>query len=207
MRQPREFVIGYFGRAPIIVHWSVLLALPVSWLITKNFVGGLAGFFAYFALVLVHELGHAVVARRFRVPVHAIKIYWLHGLCLYEAPGSIELESRIAWGGVIAQMLLFAAVAFFSTTAGLMNLTLPAVLSPIFFIWMPVNVVVACNNLLPVKPLDGALAWQLLPILFKQKNRQSKRRKAVVKSSSSEADAKKIVSLALERIARRKNTD
>ena len=205
MHQARELVIGYFGRAPMTVHWSVLLALPVSWLLTKSFIGGLAGFFAYLGLVLVHELGHAVVARRYRVTVYAIKVYWLHGLCLYEAPDCVEVECRIAWGGVIAQMLLFTAVALFATTAGLMNMALPAILSPMFFVWMPINILIACHNMLPVKPLDGALAWQLVPILFQKKKQLTKIKKPPAPPVSSEAEAKKVVSLALERIARRKN--
>lgn len=214
MHQPREFVIGYFGRAPITVHWSVLLALPISWLLTKNFIDGLAGFVAYLALVLAHELGHAVVARRHHTTVLAIKVYWLHGLCIYEAPNSFEIESRIAWGGVVAQLLLFGFVALFASTAWLINMTLPAFLSPMFFIWMPFNLLLACNNMLPVLPFDGAKAWRLLPILFRRKFRFSKRqkpfatkRKPVAKTFVSDGDAEKVVSLALERIARGKSED
>lgn len=214
MRQPREIVIGYFDRAPITVHWSVLWALPISWFVTKGFINGLAGFFAYLALVFAHELGHAVVARRLHVSVLAIKVYWLHGLCLYQAPDSVETESRIAWGGVIAQSFLFAAAALFASTAGLMNMALPGFLSPIFFVWIPINLVIAFNNMLPVRPLDGAMAWPLLLMLFRKKFHIASKKKPVAierkmisKTFVSNEDAKKVVSLALERIARRKHDD
>ena len=71
---------------PILLHWTVLLGLVWFGLRYQRIVPALLTFFGFFALLLVHELGHAIAARSRMVSVYEIRLYLLHGLCSHAMP-------------------------------------------------------------------------------------------------------------------------
>ncbi len=168
MKLPGELVIGRFGAAPISVHWSALLAIPFAWAATGSMPGGLVGFAAYVCLLLVHELGHALVARANGLSVFSVQAFWLHGLCTYESARSRGAEIAVAWGGVAAQLLLFLVALALAKATTLITGDVPVLLQPLFFIWVPLNLLILFYNLLPIPPLDGAKAWGVLPLLWRR---------------------------------------
>lgn len=200
MKIRKELVVGRFAGAPISLHWSALLAFPIAWAATQSVVAGLVGLFAYLTLIFVHELGHAVIARASGAEVISIELYWLHGLCRIEHPRSLGVSVAIAWGGVAAQflLLLFALILIKATTVVLGEI--PLVLRPLFVCWVLLNLPMIVGNLMPIEPLDGATAWRVIPMLW----RQVRRRKQKSKPADPKAAAK-VVSLLIERAARRKN--
>ena len=123
-----------------------------------------AGSFALLLLVsvLLHEIGHAVVARAFDLPVRSITVTFLAGLTeITEPPQTPAREYAVAVIGPMVSLLL-AGVG-----AGLTPLfevgSLPYLLALGF---AATNGVVAAFNLLPGLPLDGgrvlrAGVWQL----------------------------------------------
>jgi membrane-associated protease RseP (regulator of RpoE activity) len=115
--------------------------------------------------MLAHELGHAFVARKCRLPVYSLQLYAIHGLCSYGAPRREGSDVAVAWGGVAAQAVLFIFALLlakaFSFTGGI-----PHLLAPAFDVWVPINMLVAFCNLLPIPPLDGAKAWRFIPLTF-----------------------------------------
>lgn len=145
------------------MHWAVPLLGVVEMLLGRSWVR-LVGFAA---IILVHEIGHAVLVKAYRLQVHALQIHPLGGECIHEATHSARTNVIIAWGGVLAQaMLLAAAVA-----AGLW---LPAALSsPLVYQLIDVftvsNAVMIALNLIPIRPLDGYTAWQLKHLRRKPK--------------------------------------
>jgi stage IV sporulation protein FB len=177
-----------FGTSPVFVHWSVLLVLPFGWAVTGRFGNGLVWFLAFLLLMLVHELGHAVVARRFGVRVQSVQLHAFHGLCVHEMPKSARVEIAISWGGVLAQALLLgvalAAVELITSAFG----RIPAPWSVAAKVLIRTNLVVIIINLLPIAPLDGATAWRVLPLMrssvrdFLRRRQQRRSSKSIVAS-------------------------
>ncbi len=103
--------VARFRGSPVRVHWTT----PVGALVFCGTVLGFgfapAAWGAFVVLLLVHELGHAVVVRRCGLPVRSVDIHGLGGICRYEGhPGEVD-RAKIAWGGVVAQALLLVATA------------------------------------------------------------------------------------------------
>jgi Zn-dependent protease len=151
---------------PVVLSWTVLLGLPWFLYLTKSFYGMAISFVAFFLLLLVHELGHAAMAKWRKVPVLEIELYILHGLCRYEQPDREVDDIWIAWGGVAAQGVLLL-VAF-----GVNHLLLEYAFIYYLQIWWVAEIFISTNlilivmNLIPVPPLDGAKAWRVVPRLW-----------------------------------------
>ncbi len=145
-----------------------MLAFPCAWATTGSAIAGLVGLIAFVSLILIHELGHALVARAYGLRVFSIRAFWLHGLCTYQSSESQQANVAIAWGGVAAQatLLVFAFLLARVTVVAIGEI--PAVLAPLFLVWIPINFFNIFSNLLPIPPLDGAMAWRILPMLWRK---------------------------------------
>src|SRR5690606_27679364 len=97
--------IATLGGILIRVHWS----MPLGALIFSGFRLAPAFWLAFFLLVLLHELGHAFFVRRYRHHVLSIDVTGFGGLCRWSGYASPYQRAVIAWGGVLAQALLFVA--------------------------------------------------------------------------------------------------
>src|SRR5262249_2370831 len=127
----------------------------------------------FFGLVLLHELGHALVVRAVGCRPVAVELTGYGGLCHWQGDPTPIGRAAIAWGGVWAQLLvLFAAEAYvwlnglpYRSGAGVI------VLSPLIFAtaWM------IAFNLVPLPPLDGVEAWRLPVLLGRALRGQSSR--------------------------------
>jgi len=151
-----SFTLGRVRGSPIRVHWTTFLAAlvftgfdPPAWL-------------GFFLLVVAHELGHALFVWRYRYRVTAIEVNGLGGLCHWSGDPTEKEHAAIAWGGVVAQALLFVATTLALRFAGPPPNAIVASVAKVF---TTVNVWMMLINLMPIPPLDGARAWRLLPIL------------------------------------------
>lgn len=143
---------------PIRIHVSA----PISALFFSRFQIAPWYWAGFFALVLIHELGHAVMVWIARARVLSVNVHGAGGDCVWQ--GSVGEVSRalIAWGGVLAQALLyagtFAALAIFGhpTHLGTMDLV---------EVFTEANLWIAGLNMLPIPGLDGSEAWKLFPAL------------------------------------------
>ena len=98
------------------------------------------------ASVLVHELGHAFVARRLGVPVVAIALHALGGeTVLAGLPRRARDEAAIAVAGPLASLLCAAL-------AGLLLWRTGSIWAELL---IAINMLLAGLNLLPALPLDG----------------------------------------------------
>ena len=130
---------------PIEVSASflVLLGVVLLWL------GGIWGLVAVgltFSSVLLHELGHAVVARRLGVPVSSIGLHFFGGAAqMAGVPRSARDEILIAAAGPAVSLVL-AGVGF--GLGGVLGSELIGLIG-----W--INLVLAIFNLIPALPMDG----------------------------------------------------
>jgi len=162
---------------PVVLSWTVLLALPWFYYRQGSWHGMAIAFVAFFFLMLVHELGHAAVARWRKVPVLGINLYVMHGLCRYEEPDRKSDDTWIAWGGVAAQAVLLLLALGASYLLESHAFTCFVYASPALHVLTVTNVFLILFNLVPLPPLDGARAWLAFPMIWKsfQRNRKLKR--------------------------------
>ena len=170
VRVPRFVRICSINRVPILAHWSALLLAAFFVVVNLDQLHyAVAGITAYALVLVVHELGHQFAASRLGYRVVSIEIYPIHGACRFDHPETRLESAKIAWGGVIGQLLIAAPaiirlVVWGYSSIGPMN-TLLAILGPS-------NVAIAIFNLIPVRPLDGAKAWSLFPLLWAARRRK-----------------------------------
>jgi Zn-dependent protease len=184
-----------FHNASVYAHWTVLLAFPLGWATEKSLLGALVAQAAFLALMLAHELGHAFVARLCGLPVRSLHLYAIHGLCSYGAPRRESQDIGVAWGGIAAQAGVFFVALLLAKS---MSLTggIPRSLAPAFDVWVPINMLVAFCNLLPIPPLDGAKAWRFIPLT-------SRAIMALVKARTRRKPSARVVSMELHRISKK----
>ncbi|MBN0042796.1 site-2 protease family protein [Streptomyces actuosus] len=172
------FSLGHVAGIRIGVHWSALvITVVVAVGLTDRLPGALPGSpaweywligalsaVAFVLSLLVHELSHALVARRNGVTVDDITLWLLGGIARLrgEAP-TPAVETRIAAVGPLVSLLLgglFAALAAVLDTRAPGALAVDALAS-----LAGLNVLLAVFNALPAAPLDGgrllrALVWR-----------------------------------------------
>ena len=116
-----------------------------------------------FASILLHELGHAVVARRHGVEIEEIDLWLLGGVArMSNAPRSADDELRFAAAGPAVTAVI---AALFAAVDALLPAKAPAAVDAVVDYQLLVNVAILAFNLIPAFPLDGgrilrALVWR-----------------------------------------------
>ena len=148
------FTIVRWKGTPIRLHWSIALGA----LLFSGFRFAPVFWASFFGLVLIHEIGHALIVRRYGHHVHAIDVTGFGGLCRWSGHASPFERAAIAWGGVLAQ-----AVVLVATVAVVLVLGRPttAAGAEVVSVFTRTNVILIALNLLPLPPLDGAEAWPI----------------------------------------------
>jgi Zn-dependent protease len=174
-------------RVGVHPSWFFILFLSIYWLqgsfddaiITpdQGFIGAVIAAFIFFASILLHELGHALAARREGIGVGGIDLFFFGGFMRSlrdsETPGE---EFRVAAAGPAVTLLLFAIF----TGAGLVMLgnvdplidaatfqfASGSLLEVIVAFSALANAALFLLNIVPAFPLDGgrilrSFVWQL----------------------------------------------
>lgn len=183
----RGYTIGHVFGIPIRLAPTFLLILPVfAWIIgsqvgfwveqlntlwglnlpvgplevgTTPWLLGIAGAVGLFLGVVLHELGHSVIAMRYGVGIDSITLWLLGGVAqLEDQPEEWQPELFIAVAGPVVSVLVggLSYVAIFAV---------PESLSAIRFVLgylALMNVVLAVFNLLPGFPMDGGRVLRAL---------------------------------------------
>ncbi len=164
----RYWTIARFRDVEIRLHISMLLLLPLVYLLFRpdNFSGWLLALFVtigLFACVLLHEMGHALMAQRLGIRVKQITLWPLGGFTQLTRSASKPLHDFLIFGaGPLVSLVL--ALLF-----GILWLSLDQTLSAWFIgaqFWsflLPMtllnlavmNAILVVFNLLPIYPLDG----------------------------------------------------
>lgn len=131
-----------------------------AWRPMQHWTLGILASVLFFVSVLVHELGHSMVALRCRLPVNSITLFVFGGLSeIGREPENAKQEFVIALAGPVTSFLL--AGLFFAAS----RLTISSEMAGSLFGWLAeMNFILAAFNLAPGFPLDGgrifrSIAW------------------------------------------------
>jgi Zn-dependent protease/CBS domain-containing protein len=159
---------------PVRLHFTFLLLLV--FLIFIGFGGSQSGpaaavyIFALFVSVLLHEVGHALVARLYGLRTLEIVMYPIGGVSRLERPPSSRQEPLIALAGPFVNLVI--AVVLLATQHDFLpleTLRIPTDANLIERIAVG-NLLLAVFNLLPAYPMDGGRVLRALIALRKSED-------------------------------------
>lgn len=174
----RSVRIATIAGIPIgISPWWLLIVVLISWFLGASYFPdnvadiepaaayalGLASALLLFAGVLAHEIGHAVVARRYGIEVEEIDLWLLGGVAKLRGEAhEPEHELRYALAGPAVTAVIVVLLAIVVGATGI-DLNSPG--GALLEYQLLVNGLILIFNLLPAFPLDGgrvlrALLWR-----------------------------------------------
>lgn len=157
--------IGSVRGIGIYLHWT--FAILIAWLSIASFIQGqtlgqvlgpVLFILALFACVLLHELGHALAAKRFGINTRDITLLPIGGLARLERiPEKPMQEFWVALAGPLVNLVIAALIfAFIAVERGIQPIFDPAQLTNDFLARLAwVNLFILAFNLLPAFPMDG----------------------------------------------------
>ncbi|MBU1693938.1 MAG: site-2 protease family protein [Verrucomicrobia bacterium] len=152
------FKIARVWGIPISVHVTLVIVLPIIALSIArgtgiSFLWGLAGAVGFFASVVLHELGHSLVALRKGCRVREIMLLPIGGVAQLDRMPTRPLdEFHVAIAGPVVSLGLYVAGRLLASLAAGIGLHSAA---RVLAILSSVNLMLALFNLLPSFPMDG----------------------------------------------------
>lgn len=153
---------AWFGSLVLFAFFFSADWLAAGWESSWAWLAGLLMSLLLFASVLLHELGHSLVAQSQGIKVNAITLFPFGGIA------SIAQESKTPgqafWVAISGPAVSFALFVLLFVTSLALPATLP--LKTMLNHLAGINLVLAMFNMLPGLPLDGgqvlkALIWQI----------------------------------------------
>jgi len=143
----RSFRLGSVFGFPIDVNLSFLFLLGIVAL-TMGGLTGVAVVLLAFGSVVLHELGHALVARHLGVRVAGIELHFFGGAArMVDVPNRAGDEVAIAAAGPAVSFAL-GGLSFLLTAIG-------GAPGAFFHLLGWINIVIGAFNLIPALPMDG----------------------------------------------------
>jgi Zn-dependent protease len=176
-RQNMQLARVFGIRIGVSMSWFVVLFILILYLSdyfhtvlggsqTTAYAIAVAGALGYFVSLILHELGHALVARRLGIPIVGIDLWFLGGLSqMGREPASPGEEFKVAAAGPAVTLLLFVLCLVAGTLVVSGHQFAEVALTREGFITTPglaligwlglVNAVLFIFNIIPAFPLDG----------------------------------------------------
>lgn len=167
MTSPRiaggAFRIGTALGIPIRIHFTFLVLLlwfgSASASTGEGFLTGVVFILLLFGCVVLHELGHAAVARRFGVETREIVLYPIGGTSRFDRSPSGKAELLIALAGPLVNLVLAGMlVVWLVAQQGPVLLTPEDLVqggAPVVWKLLTANLTLFFFNLVPAFPMDG----------------------------------------------------
>jgi Zn-dependent protease len=187
----RSITLFHVRGIRIAVDWSwfLILFLVIFWMTqnfeellgktgsqTTPFLLGVASAAGFFGSILLHELGHAAVARRNGIGISSIQLWIFGGMARMDREAdSPGVEARVALAGpAVTAMIVVACVVVGIAAGGWTEFRNAAAFEsrvgeaavPALFDWLAsINLLLLVFNLIPAFPMDGgrvarAIAWR-----------------------------------------------
>ncbi len=167
-----SFQIGKLFGIPLRIHVTfflllLLVAAPTQAMSGVGRVSGVLFVVALFACVIIHELAHSLMARKYGVPVRYIILLPIGGVAMMERmPDDPHQELNVAVVGPLASLGIAIVL---TAVVVLMGGNVQTFLSPLHaggvsfvarLAW--VNIMLAGFNILPAFPMDGGRVLRAL---------------------------------------------
>lgn len=158
--------LGRFFDVRIYMHWTFLLLLAWIFFAEANAKQSInAGFLGVlficllFACVVLHEFGHILTARKFKIKTRSITLLPIGGLARMESlPEKPRQELLVAIAGPMVNVAIAVIIYVALKATGtypLINSPADLAAAPIWFHLFIANVVLFVFNLIPAFPMDG----------------------------------------------------
>jgi len=151
----------------ILVTWSLARGLFPAWfkgLSEATYWGmALAGTAGLFLSIVLHEMSHSLVARRYGIPMKGITLFIFGGVAeMDQEPPSPRAEFLMALAGPLSSVALAMGFLLLATIGPQVHCPEPVTAVFSYLMWL--NLVLAGFNLVPAFPLDGgrmlrAILW------------------------------------------------
>ena len=177
--------LGRWAGIDVFLHWSFLILL--GW-VTLSYMASGGGIYAavhgvgfliaVFSCVVMHEFGHALMARKFGIETRDITMFPIGGVARLERmPEKPRQEMAVALAGpavnVLIVIVLLASLILYSgltnilwrltaTSTNILSGTLFSFLTQL--IWA--NIILIVFNLLPAFPMDGGRVFRAFLAIF-----------------------------------------
>lgn len=158
--------LSWFAIA-VLITWSLAVHIFPAQIdglaSTQYWTMGILGALGLFASIVAHELGHAVVARRFDLPMRGITLFIFGGVAeMTKEPPSAKAEFFVAIAGPIVSVLI--AVGGFALVS-LGGEAIPPPTAAVIWYLATINTAIVVFNMIPAFPLDGgrvlrSILWQ-----------------------------------------------
>lgn len=170
--------LGTFRGIKIAIHWSFLILL--LWIAGSTFmekgsvyevISQVVFLLSVFACVVLHELGHALMAGRFGIRTRDITLLPIGGVArLEKMPEEPRQELLVALAGPAVNVVI-AGILFLVLLAGSSGFTGQLLISDLTGNSLPVNLMVVnvsliVFNLIPAFPMDGGRVLRAVLAMF-----------------------------------------
>lgn len=157
-----KWKLGTLAGIGVYLHWSFWL-LP-AWILMSagggpaGAVGSVLFVFAIFGCVVLHELGHALMARHYGIGTRDITLYPIGGVASLERmPRRPSQELAIALAGPAVNVVIAGVLFVILLIAGIgtQGLAFSVVGGSFLVSLLAVNIALVVFNMLPAFPMDG----------------------------------------------------
>jgi len=164
--------LGQLAGIDVFVHWTFLLLVGFIFLSGLQEAGGLSAavhgvgmILAVFGCVALHEVGHALAARRFGIPTRDITLLPIGGVArLEQMPEKPSQELWVSLAGPLVNVVIAAgmlvSILLMAGMASLLNLDWTGGRFLAQLMW--INLTLVLFNILPAFPMDGGRVLRAL---------------------------------------------
>ena len=155
-----RFYLGHLGKTPVYIVPEAAFSLLFIWAFWSDgtFPGFLLAVMAFITVILIHESGHAVVARINGMQGVSITLSAMGGYCNYSGEHRPSSELAISLAGPIVNLATAGILWLVVTYQPHLVSGFPEMVLQYGFVVFWASVVLGCFNLLPIYPLDGGQA-------------------------------------------------
>ena len=163
--------LGTVSGIKIFIHWTFLIL--IGWIVFSNLNRGLNGteilwsvlfILTIFGCVTLHELGHALAAKRFHIKTRDITLLPIGGVAQMESiPEKPREELIVALAGPAVNLVIFGLLFLLlpEQAEGLLQFQNIGAANFLYAL-MFVNMWLALFNLIPAFPMDGGRVFRAL---------------------------------------------